>query len=151
MCLIIQHVPRSKRAGLVVPCTKTLTRTWRHGHDNGFTTVFTRFDVPLTGLLVPSRRSRRRYFPYGHMLHGGFIHGYQDLSLRGQTHFRDEDLLAFALDVVAYGFDDLACRAMYIPDADFTGAQRENTAFFESEPTKRQILERFPRLKAHLK
>ncbi len=91
-----------------------ITRCWKDSREDEW-----QASVDHDGWRLPAPPGRLMSFDPGDTIERGFVHGYR--------HKTGDRAAAWAFETVAYGQDDLACRAMYIPDADqgdpFTCAQ----------------------------
>ena len=91
MCLIVTHVPSSKKAGRVVKCWKKLAHSveewsWVRGYhtvkQGRPITPYQKAAIPLDGLLKPKHRLRKGVY-YCARLEGGLIHAFQANGMRG--------------------------------------------------------------------
>jgi hypothetical protein len=117
MCLTVTHVPSSRQASLIVPCLKRMDL---HGDDE-WRTPYQYIQAASNGTLVAWRswdfwQYTSREPLARRELAGGFIHAF---TTRNRSN-RDWSKLfsAYAFNVYAYGVNDLACAAVYIPKLD---------------------------------
>lgn len=140
MCLVIKEAVNKR----IVKCYKKLRL---HTIGESYTTPFYCELIPEDGILIPRRDSERKTYKIGNKIHGGFIHAYSEkISI-----FVDNEYLfkAYAFGVKAYGFRDLVCRGLYIPDLDNTRSQRETRKVEKrlKEASIKELVEMFPRLR----
>lgn len=134
MCLSVKKVVSKN----LVKCFKKLFK-----YNREFRTPFQWTKVPYNGWLLPEVRGNIIQYAGNsgnyESVHGGFIHAYA--KTRDDTCYP-----AYAIRVVAYGkYDDLVCRALYVPMADKNTKRRAKIVeFLESKPTMKQIIEKFP-------
>lgn len=165
MCLIVDTVPNSNRAGLVVPCFKRLERycRWSEAKTRW---VLTRTDwwrspyrytaTPKSGVLVAASPSFRRVY-FNDELGFGYVHAYwcrrwsedyTDFGYYVRNHFN-----AFAFNVRAYGpayQNDLACLGLWIPDLDKVRKKAEKAKIIKAlgrdDITEAKIVKMLPEL-----
>lgn len=151
MCLRITHVPATRRDGLIVPAVKSMWKDffcWRTG-------ILSR-RIPRTGWLLPHAVSTRKYFRDGDIIEGCFIHGYCDLTPNENVGNHE----AFAVCVEAYqegrilnihDKTELACRAMYIPEADMSFKSEATIATLNEIKSPVGLVKAFPFLKKYVR
>ena len=132
-----------------------------YGADRLYTPYQETF-VPTNGWLIPDTFGTIEKTTYIYSkwqdeyksVEGGFIHAYvENYKDSSELHnYEGNYRNAYAIKVVAYGkSEDLICRALYIPIADRNTTRRKAIVeFLESNPTVKQIVEKFPFLKGKL-
>lgn len=151
MCLTIVSIPATQSDFLVYKVTKRLKASW------DFVKEIPRFRSPLfgtnviatTGWLLPTeiniymQLSRERYnysftriprtkkkkpmFYKNDAILGGVIHSFQ--SRRRPVQLEHGVVVAYAVDVFAFGSKDVVSRALYIPCVDINKTRRERTIY----------------------
>ena len=126
MCLVVSHVPISRSAGMIVPCVKKVD--WSLWTRRQFETYNLGYRIPTHGVLLPGYAANDCKVYQGDEINGGYIHAYiEDTPLRKHARSKYGPMLfpAYAFGVVAYGDEDLICKALYIPKCDLHASRRK--------------------------
>jgi len=148
MCLCVKTVP-TKQLGRVVPCYKWIVREW---HCDCYTTPYQGKEIRTDGWLVPDCQCLANIKP-GVELYGGVIHAYKRRDSNDISHSM---FPAFAINVLGYGWNSLACQALYIPIANTSSSsQVDNDVIVRWSKRKRKpsvatIIKQFPFLQPYL-
>ena len=117
MCLHVHKTPRSRYSSILVKCTKQLDV-----YSSRYKTPYQATPVPDNGILS-ERDYEREYHRYD-AIYGRHIHAYGFGKIR---HGYD----AYAINVKAYGYDELVCKFLYIPIADKSGLKTQRVQQLE--------------------
>jgi hypothetical protein len=156
MCLTVTHVPEHKDACLVLQGIKLLEK---YAWSTRWTTPFQHTTVPTDGWLLPTRPSKRTYFPPDHPILAGFIHYHAELKDTSYLGGR-ERLTCWAIDTRAFqnyeyhdSRDEGICLGLYLPHCDVMSTKRDKGKLITQlerhshDPDRKQLAKAHPTLK----
>lgn len=113
-------------------------KVWKHlflhrcsdGVIQSFKTPYRSSYINTNGWIFPSERTK---FVRKNEYHGGFIHAYKNNNAIYTFSISVKELFpALAINVLAQGvYNDIICRALYIPDADMTRTSYESEQYMK--------------------
>ena len=145
MCLTVKKEVKT----LVKKCKKKL----KINLESVIVTPYQEVHIPYNGLLIPDKHNR---FPdFDKYVYDGYIHAYTNKKVINEIEntdihsglTRDNNtfyLDAYAIWTVALGlYDDLICKALYIPKLDLTERRDIRVSMFENRYNKERLIKEF--------